>query len=111
MASQSTHPFTCSTCQVAFKSSELQRANMQNDVHRYNLKRRVASLPPLSSEIFAEKVLATQADAAATAARALFEKVCEVCQKTYYSENAYNNHLGSKRHKINTAQLKDSKEK
>jgi pre-60S factor REI1 len=84
---------------------------MQTDWHRYNLKRRVASLPPLSSEIFAEKVLATQADAAATAARALFEKECEVCQKTYYSENAFNNHLGSKRHKINAAQLIDSKKK
>jgi len=98
---QSTHPFTCNTCQVAFRSSELQRAHMQTDWHRYNLKRRVASLPPLSSEIFTEKVLANKATAAASAAKASFEKSCTVCQKTYFSENAYNNHLNSQKHRTN----------
>ncbi|KAF2264691.1 hypothetical protein CC78DRAFT_533039 [Lojkania enalia] len=98
---QSTHPFTCNTCQVAFRTSELQRRHMQSDWHRYNLKRRVASLPPLSSEIFTEKVLANKASAAATAAKAAFEKTCQACQKTYYSENAYNNHLNSQKHKTN----------
>lgn len=72
---------------------------MQSDWHRYNLKRRVASLPPLTSEVFAEKVLANKATAAATAARASFEKRCEPCDKTYYSEGAYVNHLGSQKHK------------
>lgn len=96
----STHPFTCNTCQVAFRSSDLQRTHMQSDWHRYNLKRRVASLPPLTSEIFAEKVLANKASAAATAARASFEKRCDACDKTYYSEGAYVNHLGSQKHKL-----------
>lgn len=68
---------------------------------RYNLKRRVASLPPLSSEIFAEKVLANKASQAATAARASYEKSCSACQKTYYSENAFINHLSSQKHKSN----------
>jgi pre-60S factor REI1 len=76
---------------------------MQTDWHRYNLKRRVASLPPLSSEIFTEKVLANKASAAATAAKASFEKLCQLCQKTYFSENAYNNHLNSQKHKSNVA--------
>ncbi|KAJ4350578.1 pre-60S factor rei1 [Ascochyta clinopodiicola] len=98
---QSTHPFTCNTCQVAFRSGELQRAHMQTDWHRYNLKRRVASLPPLSSEIFTEKVLANKASAAASAAKASFEKSCAVCQKTYYSENAYANHVNSSKHRTN----------
>ena len=98
---QSTHPFTCNTCQVAFRSGDLQRAHMQTDWHRYNLKRRVASLPPLSSDIFTEKVLANKATAAATAAKASFEKSCTVCTKTYYSENAYANHLNSQKHKSN----------
>ncbi|KAH7396786.1 C2H2 type zinc-finger-domain-containing protein [Phaeosphaeria sp. MPI-PUGE-AT-0046c] len=98
---QSTHPFTCNTCQVAFRSSDLQRAHMQTDWHRYNLKRRVASLPPLSSEIFTEKVLANKATAAASAAKASFEKSCTICQKTYFSENAYNNHLNSQKHRTN----------
>lgn len=75
---------------------------------RYNLKRRVASLPPLTSEVFAEKVLANKASAAATAARASFEKVCIACQKTYYSENAYNNHVGSQKHKMQVMRMKSS---
>jgi len=73
---------------------------MQSDWHRYNLKRRVASLPPLSSEIFTEKVLANKASAAATAARASYEKACAACNKTYYSENAFINHLSSQKHKL-----------
>ncbi|PSN73625.1 hypothetical protein BS50DRAFT_569126 [Corynespora cassiicola Philippines] len=104
---QATHPFTCNTCQVAFRSGDLQRAHMQTDWHRYNLKRRVASLPPLSSEVFTEKVLANKATAAATAAKASFEKSCAPCGKTYYSDNAYNNHLNSSKHKANI--LKASK--
>ena len=74
---------------------------MQSDWHRYNLKRRVASLPPLSSEIFTAKVIANKQSAAATAAKASFEKACPVCQKNYFSENAYNNHLNSQKHKSN----------
>ncbi|MCJ1474206.1 hypothetical protein MMC13_002864 [Lambiella insularis] len=72
---------------------------MRSDWHRYNLKRRVASLPPLSSEIFAEKVLSAQATSSAAAAKASFERSCSICQKTYYSENAYQNHLGSQKHR------------
>ncbi|KAB8346219.1 hypothetical protein FH972_023264 [Carpinus fangiana] len=103
--SAATHPYTCNTCQVAFKGSEMQRGHMQSDWHRYNLKRRVASLPPLTSEIFNEKVLATQATAAASAARASFERVCGACSRTYFSENAYSNHLNSQKHKVKVAQL------
>jgi pre-60S factor REI1 len=102
-AAPSAHPFTCNTCQVAFRSSDLQRTHMQSDWHRYNLKRRVASLPPLTSEIFAEKVLANKASAAATAARASFEKKCDPCDKVFFSEGAFVNHIGSQKHKTAAA--------
>ena len=72
---------------------------------QYNLKRRVASLPPISSGIFAEKVLTAQATSSAAAAKASFERVCTSCQKTYYSENAFQNHLGSQRHRLRIAVL------
>ncbi|WPH02655.1 cytoplasmic 60s subunit biogenesis factor rei1 like protein [Acrodontium crateriforme] len=105
VATNQSHPFTCNTCQVAFRSSDLQRTHMQSDWHRYNLKRRVASLPPLTSEVFAEKVLANKANAAATAARASFVKRCDACDKTYYSEGAYVNHVGSQKHKLIAARF------
>lgn len=50
-------------------------------------------------------MLANKASAAATAARASFEKSCGPCQKTYYSENAYNNHLNSQKHRANVAKV------
>ncbi|KAI9794591.1 MAG: hypothetical protein M1816_004478 [Peltula sp. TS41687] len=101
----SSHPYTCNTCQVAFRNGELQRGHMHSDWHRYNLKRRVASLPPLSSEVFADKVLTAQASSTAAAAKASFEKTCDVCQRAYYSENAFQNHVGSQKHKLRLAAL------
>jgi pre-60S factor REI1 len=82
---------------------------MRSDWHRYNLKRRVASLPPISSETFTEKVLSAQANSSATAAKASFERVCSTCQKTYFSENAYQDHLGSKKHKIRVLATADGR--
>ncbi|KAL9576260.1 MAG: hypothetical protein Q9212_007250 [Teloschistes hypoglaucus] len=99
------YDYTCNTCQVAFRNGDLQRTHMRNDWHRYNLKRRVASLPPVSSEVFAEKVLTNQASSEAKAAKASFQKPCTACQKTYYSENAYQNHLGSQKHRLRLTTL------
>lgn len=73
---------------------------------RYNLKRRVASLPPISSEVFTEKVLQARAETTAEADRAGFQQLCDVCQRTYYSENSYRNHIGSQKHKAREAALK-----
>lgn len=72
---------------------------------RYNLKRKIAELKPLSYEDFAEKVLNAQASSSAVAAKASFERSCEACQKKYYSENAYQNHLGSQKHRLRVAVL------
>lgn len=66
---------------------------------RYNLKRRVASLPPISSEVFTEKVLQARAVTTAEEDKAGFNKSCDTCQKTYYSENSYKNHISSAKHK------------
>jgi pre-60S factor REI1 len=80
-------------------------ANQNNVGSRYNLKRRVASLPPISSEVFTDKVLQARAVSTAEADKAYFERSCDVCDKTYYSENAYQNHLLSQKHKINEGTL------
>jgi pre-60S factor REI1 len=94
------HPYTCNTCQVAYRNIDLQKGHMKSDWHRYNLKRRVASLPPISADVFTEKVIQARAVTTAEADKAYFERACEVCQKTYYSENAYQNHLSSQKHKV-----------
>ncbi|XXG95982.1 pre-60S factor rei1 [Hypoxylon texense] len=99
----SSHQFTCNTCQVAFRFADTQKGHMKSDWHRYNLKRRVASLPPISSEVFTEKVLQARAATTAEADRAGFQQICEVCQRTYYSENSFRNHISSQKHKAKEA--------
>ncbi|OTB09628.1 hypothetical protein M426DRAFT_316176 [Hypoxylon sp. CI-4A] len=102
-AAPSSHQYTCNTCQVAFRFADTQKSHMKSDWHRYNLKRRVASLPPISSEVFTEKVLQARAATSAEADRTSFQQVCEVCQRTYYSENSYRNHISSQKHKAKEA--------
>ena len=79
-----------------------------NNYSRYNLKRRVASLPPISSDVFTEKVLQARAASSAETDKAYFERSCEPCGKTYYSENAYQNHISSQKHKASRAASKGS---
>jgi pre-60S factor REI1 len=71
------------------------------------LKRRVTSLPPITSEVFTEKVIQAQASSTAEATKAAYEKTCTVCQRTYFSENAYRNHVGSQKHKAKLAEAKN----
>ena len=65
----------------------------------------MASLPPISAEIFNDKVLTAQASSNAVAAKASFEKACTACQKLYYSQNSYDNHLKGHRHRTAAASL------
>ncbi|KAL6940163.1 hypothetical protein ACO0QE_004058 [Hanseniaspora vineae] len=48
--------YTCNSCLITFPTSLDQREHMKGDWHRYNLKRRVAQLPPISEQTFNEKV-------------------------------------------------------
>lgn len=88
-------------------SSRCARLHTDNCCSRYNLKRRVTSLPPISSEVFTEKVLQAQASSTAAATKAAYEKTCTFCARTYFSENAYQNHLGSQKHKTKLASVAD----
>ncbi|CCE78113.1 Piso0_000727 [Millerozyma farinosa CBS 7064] len=48
--------YTCNSCQLAFKEAVDQRSHMKTEWHRYNLKRRVAQLPPIDEDSFNTKV-------------------------------------------------------
>jgi pre-60S factor REI1 len=63
------------------------------------MKRRVASLPPVSAAIFNQKVLERRQETAIMSS--LKGSTCEVCGKTYTTENAYRSHINSKKHKEN----------
>ncbi|KAJ3111285.1 hypothetical protein HDU96_005820 [Phlyctochytrium bullatum] len=89
--------YTCLACHVAFHGADHQREHYRSDWHRYNLKRKVADLPPVSQETFAQRLKAQQAKA--TEAAVTPDRSCVACGKTYSSDNAYENHLISKKHK------------
>lgn len=50
--------YTCNSCNLAFPTPEDQRIHMKSEWHRYNLKRRVAQLPPIDEDLFNNKVAA-----------------------------------------------------
>uniref|UniRef100_A0A8C5NUD4 Cytoplasmic 60S subunit biogenesis factor ZNF622 n=1 Tax=Jaculus jaculus TaxID=51337 RepID=A0A8C5NUD4_JACJA len=93
-----TATYTCITCRVAFRDAELQRAHYKSDWHRYNLRRKVAAMAPVSAEGFQERVRAQRAAAAAEEQRRDSATYCAACGKKFASFNAYDNHLRSRRH-------------
>ncbi|KAI5970472.1 REI1 [Candida margitis] len=52
--------FTCNTCNLQFPESNDQRVHMKSEWHRYNLKRKVAQLPPITEDLFNTKVASLQ---------------------------------------------------
>uniref|UniRef100_A0A7E4UQX2 C2H2-type domain-containing protein n=1 Tax=Panagrellus redivivus TaxID=6233 RepID=A0A7E4UQX2_PANRE len=100
--------FTCISCRLVFATSALQRDHYQGEWHRYNIKRQVAGLPPISQEQFEGKVQTFQdakpapgSKSAPKAKKENEEEYCPACGKLFKSQNAFNNHLNSKKHKDN----------
>ncbi|XP_034824068.1 cytoplasmic 60S subunit biogenesis factor ZNF622 [Maniola hyperantus] len=90
--------YTCITCQVLFKTAELQREHYKLDWHRYNLKRKVASIPPVTLEEFEQRAKEHR-DQSQNADRDESE-YCRCCSKLFSTKNTYSNHLNSKKHKL-----------
>ncbi|KIM31463.1 hypothetical protein M408DRAFT_15209 [Serendipita vermifera MAFF 305830] len=89
--------FTCLSCSIAFASADDQRAHYRSDHHRYNMKRRVASLPPVSAAVFNQRVLERRTETAIMSSTK--GSSCSICNKSYTTENAYLSHINSKKHK------------
>ena len=89
--------YTCLACTVVFEDADIQRAHYKTDWHRYNLKRKIAELPPITYEEFQLKVqFQTQKKEGKLQEKST---ACKVCNKTFSSENAFTNHVKSKKHK------------
>ncbi|XP_075069017.1 cytoplasmic 60S subunit biogenesis factor ZNF622 [Mixophyes fleayi] len=88
--------YTCISCRVAFADPDIQRAHYKTDWHRYNLKRKVADMPPVTAENFQERVLAQRAVAKEQSKETA--TYCTACSKRFSTFNSYENHLKSKKH-------------
>jgi len=51
---------TCIACRLEFTSFDSQREHYHTDWHRYNLKRKVANLPPVTLQNFDTRLRAAQ---------------------------------------------------
>ncbi|CAF0924408.1 unnamed protein product [Rotaria sordida] len=98
----SSSPYTCITCHVAFMNGELQRAHYKTDWHRYNLKRKVADLGPITANEFTEKVESIQQQQQRSEKNLDINNrtglTCKDCGKAFTSENGLLNHIKSKKH-------------
>lgn len=91
--------FTCINCSVRFANAEIQRDHYKTDWHRYNLKRKVAVLPPVTAEEFARRVIQQRTAEENAREEEQSTLYCNVCRKPFNSKNGFDNHLNSKKHK------------
>lgn len=47
---------TCITCRILFDTHDEQVAHYKHDLHRFNLKRKMVDLPPVTMDVFESKV-------------------------------------------------------
>jgi pre-60S factor REI1 len=87
--------FYCSTSGTYFSDKESLSEHYKSDFHRYNLKRKVAGLPPVSREWFdARKAQLTSATTTP------HQKIWydPLTKRKFMSENTYRAHVNSKKY-------------
>mmetsp|Transcript_37577 Transcript_37577/g.59286 ORF Transcript_37577/g.59286 Transcript_37577/m.59286 type:complete len:410 (+) Transcript_37577:1253-2482(+) len=85
--------YKCGTCMAIFSDFDALKEHYKTDWHRFNLKRKVVQLPPISEKDFNEKVAPTQQSNESNNPWR-----CDICNKTFSSEKALQQHLKSKVH-------------
>lgn len=91
--------FYCSTSGTFFVDKESLTEHYKSDFHRYNLKRKVAGLPPVTREWFdARKAQLMVSSAASTAVPVTKVWVDPLTKKKFMSENTYNSFVTSKKY-------------
>ena len=85
------------TCRVGFHDVDLQREHYKSDWHRYNLKRKIVQLPPVTAENFQERVEAQEKSQETSAAKNVTH-YCSICKKTFGNDKALQSHLVSSKH-------------
>ncbi|GAA5947492.1 hypothetical protein JCM3765_001700 [Sporobolomyces pararoseus] len=106
VGTSTTHPYTCLSCSLAFVDATSQREHYATELHRYNARRRVAGLQPVTKETFESKVQSS------TAAGKVGENgkevqsegkklACKACNKTFASSATHEAHIKTKKHQDN----------
>lgn len=75
------------------RTADQQRDHYKSEWHRYNLKRKLADLPPIAQEKFLEKL--QQNTKEVVKEKNLY---CRPCRKAFSNEKSFSDHLVSKKH-------------
>lgn len=92
--------FYCSTSGTYFADKESLTEHYRSDFHRYNLKRKVAGLPPVTKEWFEARKAQLSSTAASATAAAPVQRVWvdPLTKKKFNTENTYQVFVGSKKY-------------
>ncbi|PSC70432.1 zinc finger protein [Micractinium conductrix] len=85
-AEQDAEGLYCSTAGTYFESREDLTEHQRSDFHRYNLKRKIAGLPPVTHEWYEARKAQLLASAATPVQRVWFDPLT---RRKFYSENTY----------------------
>jgi len=90
-------PQQCVACQHMY-DMENQTEHYQSQWHRYNVKRKVAKMAPLTLEMY-EQVMIDLRDDKESKVKKNIQYGCRICKKRFRSEETLMNHLQTKKHK------------
>lgn len=91
----------CVACQHSYIVED-QKSHYQSQWHRYNVKRKVAKMPPVSLEVF-EQAMKDLEEAEENKQKRNITFSCKICRKKFKSEETLFNHLETKKHKQKVA--------
>lgn len=95
---------TCLCCNMTFSDVDLQRDHYKSEWHRYNLKRKVAQLKPISLEDFI--ILEAKHGQQTNEARnEVTQFVCKPCKRTFSTQKQFDNHAQSGKHVEKTRRM------
>ncbi|CAH8367042.1 unnamed protein product [Eruca vesicaria subsp. sativa] len=87
----------CNSCNKEFEDDSDQKLHYKSEWHRYNLKRKIAGVPGVTEALFeARQAAIAQEKIKSKEAPLLY--TCGVCDKSYRSSKAHEQHLKSKSH-------------
>ncbi len=89
---------TCTACRLRLYGVNARNEHYRSDLHRVNLKRKVAGLGPLMEDEFQQRLEAIRNESNEEK-RSRQSQFCEVCSKKFSSVRALENHNNSKRHR------------
>jgi pre-60S factor REI1 len=94
----------CQACRAPFTSPEAQREHYKGEWHRFNLKRKMVKLPPVTETQFAAHEARERVTSSKNASTDSSSLQCRVCRgKKFGTQATFDQHVKSKQHQKNAA--------